>query len=81
MQSWCATARTKASIATTVRTKSPQCQLYPAAAALQLKTQDPKLGKQCSLVKTSLDKVYPMLRESNGRLVPLQEEVEAALEV
>ena len=48
---------------------------------LQLKTQYPKLGKQCSLKKTSLDKVYPMLRESNGRLVPLQEEVEAALKV
>lgn len=77
----CAIAQTKASIATTLRTKPPRCQLYPAAAALQLKAQDPKLGKQCSLIQTSLDKVYPLLRDSNGRLVPLQEEVEAALKV
>eukprot|EP00891_Asterochloris_glomerata_P001172 jgi/Astpho2/1172/fgenesh1_pg.00021_%23_20_t len=47
----------------------------------KLKAQDPKLGKQCSLIQTSLDKVYPLLRDSNGRLVPLQEEVEAALKV
>ena len=78
----CHCTQTKASIAPTVRTTPPQCRLHPAAAAaLQLKAKDPKLGKQCSLIKTSLDQVYPLLRESNGRLVPLQEEVEAALKV